>query len=237
VTVAGRGRILTLVGADGAGKSTQARRLCASLGGSARYIYMGSNPQAFTHALPTTKAWLQAKRALGREVHHSGPPEPGVTRPPERPVDRALRNLKSLAVFCLRISEDLHRLAVASIYARRGLVVVMDRHPYPDYYMRRVRETDEWLRWGDRLHAFLLRHVYPRPSNLVLLDAPAEILHARKPEGSLTAVEARRQEYLEMIRTLPPEAVTVLDVSRSEDAVAADLLDLAGSRTPVAGPG
>lgn len=49
------GRILTLIGADGAGKSTQARRMCAALGDRARYVYMGSNPTSFTHVLPTTK--------------------------------------------------------------------------------------------------------------------------------------------------------------------------------------
>lgn len=229
------GRILTLVGADGAGKSTQAKRLCATLGGSAKYVYMGSNPSAVTHALPTTRAWIWIKGALGKEVHHSGPPEAGPTRRPASPIGRAARHLKSLAVVALRASEDLFRLLVAEAYARRGYVVIMDRHPYPDYYARRVQKSDEWLRWGDRIHGSLLRHVYPRPSNLVLLDAPAEVLHARKPEGSLAAVEARRREYLAMIRTLPDTSVTVIDATRSEESVLSDLLSLAGAHAPDAG--
>jgi len=227
------GRILTLIGADGAGKSTQAQRLCAVLGSSAKYVYMGSNPSAFTHALPITKAWIRIKGAAGRGVHHSGPPEPQPIRRPASALERGAGNLKSLAVLGLRIGEDLYRLSVAALYARRGCVVVMDRHPYPDYYTRRVRRTEAWLRWGDRIHGLLLRHVYPRPRNLVLLDAPAEVLHARKPEGSIDAIKARRQEYLDMIRSLPAESVIVIDASRSEESVLSELLTLVDVRAPV----
>jgi hypothetical protein len=52
-------------------------------------------------------------------------------------------------------------------------------------------------------------------------------LHARKPEGSLAAVEARRREYLEMIGTLPEGSVEVVDATRSENAVLAELLRIA----------
>lgn len=219
-----QGRILTLVGADGAGKSTLANRLCAALGDRGRYIYMGSNPASFTHALPTTRVWNWIKGASGRTVHHSGPPDPGASPRPSDAVIRARAHVKSLAVLGVRVSEDIYRMGVAAILARRGYVVVMDRHPYPDYYSRRVRETEGWLRWGDRLHGWLLEHVYARPRNLVLLDAPATVLHARKPEGSLAAVDARRHEYLEMIETLPASSVIVIDATRSAEAVLDELL-------------
>jgi thymidylate kinase len=126
------------------------------------------------------------------------------------------------------VSEELYRLLRAQSYARRGYVVILDRHPYADYFARRVRATDAWVRWGDRVHGLLLERVYPRPRGLVLLDAPAELLHARKPEGSLAALQARRQEYLDLARALPSGMLAIVDVSRPEEEVLTDLLRIAG---------
>jgi thymidylate kinase len=147
--------------------------------------------------------------------------------------ERALQHGKSLAVLGLRVSEELYRLLRAQSYARRGYVVILDRHPYADYFARRVRATDAWIRWGDRIHGLFLQWVYPRPQGLVLLDAPAEILHARKPEGSLAAVRARRQEYLDLARALPGGMLAVVDVSRPEEEVLADLVRIARGAWPL----
>ncbi len=223
-----RGRILTLVGADGAGKSTHARRLIGEFVGPATYIYMGSNPAAVTHSLPTTRAWTWAKRVVGGRVHHSGPPNPApVPRPASAP-RRLLQHVKSLGVVLLRATEELYRLTVAEALARRGYLVVLDRHPFLDYYQRRLRSNGGWLRWGDRLHALLLRHVYPMPTEVVLLDGPAELLYERKREGSLEAVRARREEYLQLVGSLPREIrMSVVDVRSAEDDVASRLLAMA----------
>jgi len=220
------GRILTLIGADGAGKSTLAAQLGARSDlPTTVFIYMGANPAAITHALPTTRAWLALKRFLGRGTHRSGPPESATAVRPSGATERALRHLKSLVSLVYRVSEDGYRLLVAEVYRHRGHLVIMDRHPYPDYYARRVRGVQgEWLRWGDRIHGVLLRHVYPRPRGLILLDAPAEVLHARKPEGTIEAVRSRRFEYLDMIDDLPD--VTVIDVDRPEGEVLADVVAL-----------
>jgi thymidylate kinase len=223
-----KGRILTLVGADGAGKSTHARRLIGDFVGPAAYIYMGSNPSAVTHSLPTTRMWTWAKRVLGGKVYHSGPPNPGPVDRPSSAPRRLLQNVKSLGVVLLRATEELYRLTVAETLARRGYLVVLDRHPFLDYYQRRLRGNGGWLRWGDRLHAMLLRHVYPMPTEVVLLDGPPELLHERKREGTLDAVRARREEYLQLVGSLPREiSMSVVDVRTSEDEVASTLLAMA----------
>lgn len=227
------GRILTLIGADGAGKSTQAQRLCALIGERAVYMYLGSNPSAATHTLPSTRAWLWLKGLLGSARHRPGPPEPGPTPRPRRAFVRALQHLKSVVALGPRVSDELYRLFLAEYLAHRGHLVVADRHPYSDYHARRVRGTGGWLRWGDRIHGLLLVWVYPRPKGLTLLDAPAEVLHARKHEGSLMAVRARRQEYLALTSSLGEGCVRVVDVDRPEHEILRDLLRLAQSDGPI----
>lgn len=215
------GRTVALIGADGSGKTTVARRVCAELGPRARYVYMGSNPSAATHMLPTTRAWIRLKELTGRTVHRSGPPPAGPERrAPTTIAARALQHLKSLFVLALKVSEDTYRVLVVETLVRRGHVVFLDRHPYPDYYAHRVAGNRGWRRWGDRLHAFLLERVYPMPDEIILLDAPAEVLCGRKDEGTLSAIEQRRQEYLELARRMNGR-MRIVDTRVGEDEVLA----------------
>lgn len=221
------GRTLTLIGADGAGKSTLATRLSSTFGDRARYVYLGSNPASATHSLPTTRVWHALRSLLGRNDHRGGPPSLNGSRPPTSPARRALLHAKSLIMVALRVSEDLHRLLLAKILELRGYLVILDRHPYADYYAHRIATPRHWQRIGDRIHGFLLDRVYPRPGRVVLLDAPPEVLHARKPEGSRAAIAARRAEYRRVAETL--DDVVVVDAGRPEEEVFATLLCLAAS--------
>jgi thymidylate kinase len=47
-----------------------------------------------------------------------------------------------------------------------------------------------------RLHRWILAQFYPRPSLVIYLDAPAEVLFARKGEKSLEELESRRRAFL-----------------------------------------
>jgi thymidylate kinase len=73
----------------------------------------------------------------------------------------------------------------------------------------------------------VLGRFYPRPDLVIYLDAPGDVLLARKGEGSVEALERRRGEYraiadhvqdfVEVDATRPVEEVTgaVADVIRS----------------------
>ena len=213
---------VALVGADGSGKSTIGARLVREAAVPIRYIYMGSNPESATHMLPTTRAFLMLKRAFGKPTHHAGPPDPSGTRPrPASLVKRSWKHAKSLLRLAPRLSEEGYRFFVASAARRRGFLILLDRHPFPDYYAHEIARTRGWRPVGDRVHGWLVDRVFPRPDALVVLDAPVEVLHARKPEGSLEALEARRREYLALEEVIPH--YFRIDADRSPDEVLADV--------------
>ena len=70
----------------------------------------------------------------------------------------------------------------------------------------------------------MLKHLYPKPNLIIYLDAPAELLFARKGEGTLKALEHRRQEYLQMRDLVKHFAV--VDGSQPVDAVVSEVSGL-----------
>ena len=59
---------------------------------------------------------------------------------------------------------------------------------------------------------------------MICLDAPAEVLYARKREGTLELLESRRQEYLQA-RSLVTH-FTVVDASQDLDSVERQVVDV-----------
>jgi thymidylate kinase len=94
------------------------------------------------------------------------------------------------------MAEEWYRQLVVWSYLRRGYVVLFDRHFYYDYYAHDIVSNETGLPFLRRLHGLMLKHLYPRPDLVLVLDAPPETLLARKGEGSLELLERRRQEYL-----------------------------------------
>ncbi len=70
----------------------------------------------------------------------------------------------------------------------------------------------------------MLHRAYPRPDLVVCLDAPTDVLFARKAEWDLAWLEQRRQQYLALADTVP--AFAVVDADRPIDAVVSDVVDI-----------
>lgn len=214
------GLTVTLIGADGAGKSTVARALRARSARPVTYVYMGANPEAATHRLFTTRLWLLGKRVLGGKKHVSGPPDlDSLRKRPRSFLGRMPGHLKSLVHLGVNAPEEVYRQVISWWAERRGRLVVQDRHPLLDYYASDVQGLRGWRRVGDRIHGVLIRRVYRGPGRVLLLDAPAEVLFARKPEGTLRSLQARRDEYLALRGVI--DDLHVVDVNRPIDAVLA----------------
>lgn len=200
---------VAVIGPDGVGKSTVAHHVVGELP-SAAYAYLGTNPAVRPLLLPTTRF---AARWRG-----------GVTTTAVERDERVRRRGPSSAILrwirmVVWLSEELARGAEARLLERRIGIVIRDR----DFLLDRVavagRPTVE-----ERVHRWVLRHLYPRPDLAVVLDAPAEVAIARKADLGPAEAEVRRQGYLALDdvpvvvvdATLPPHEIAAMVVSAIE---------------------
>jgi thymidylate kinase len=216
---------VALIGPDGAGKTTIGRRIEYALPLPVKYVYMGVNLDSSNHMLPTTRLIKALKRMRGAAPDTAGPPDPKrVRKRPKGLVKGALASAKSGLRMANRIGEEWFRQGLAWYYQRRGNIVLFDRHFFSDYYAYDIASAHTDRRLSDRFHGFMLNRVYPRPDLVIYLDAPAEVLFARKGEGTIEALERRRQEYMSLRSVVKHFAV--VDATQPEEAVARDVTDL-----------
>jgi thymidylate kinase len=72
-----------------------------------------------------------------------------------------------------------------------------------------------------RVHGFLLTRAYPKPEVVILLDAPPDVLFARKREGTIASLARRRAEYRQLGSTL--QRFAVVEATQPVDAVVAQV--------------
>jgi thymidylate kinase len=98
-----------------------------------------------------------------------------------------------------------------------GRVVIFDRYVY-DALVTSQHTTGRLRRWYLRL----LGHSCPAPDLVLVLDAPGEMMFARKAEHTPEILEMRRQELLAVSKHIPH--VQIVDATRAESVVRADVL-------------
>lgn len=216
---------VALIGPDGAGKTTISHHLMESLPWKVKYLYMGVNPDSSNRVLPTTAVIRAIKRACGVKPDVGGPPElQRAQAKPQGLVRGMARGAKSMLSLANRLCEEWYRQMLTWSYQFRGYIVLYDRHYFIDYFAYDIAPS-EWRRpLARHIHGFLLSRVYPKPDLVIYLDAPSEVLLARKGEGTLETLERRRQEYLELKDHVKHFAV--VDADRPVDEVTHDVTEV-----------
>jgi thymidylate kinase len=215
-TASGKAFTVALIGADGSGKTTVGRTLERTLPVPVKYIYMGTNPGVSNALLPTTRLIRVLRGERG--AYAAGLPPGAVTRSPAKGrLGRVLRETRSLMGLGNRFAEEWFRQGLAWYHMSRGTIVVFDRHFYIDFYDHDIAVSTRERSWSRTIHGLMLKHVYPRPDLVILLDAPAEVLWERKREGTLEALVRRREEYLRLRDRIGSFAI--VDAAQSEEVV------------------
>ncbi|MEA2341096.1 MAG: hypothetical protein QOG11_1173 [Solirubrobacteraceae bacterium] len=189
-----KGFSVALIGCDGAGKTTVARTLERETDLPLHYLYMGVSSDSSNRQLPTTKLAHKIKRARGAAPDTAGPQPPKPPPGPASPLKRLRRSTRSTLRLTNRLAEEWYRQLIAMRALRKGSIVVFDRHFVADYHAADM--TGEQRTLARRVHGWLLLKTYPHPDLIVFLDAPAEVLYARKGEGTIASLTRRREEYM-----------------------------------------
>lgn len=184
---------VALIGPDGAGKSTISQALVEASPFAFKAIYMGDNIDACNFALPTSRLvqYFRRRRQRGSTGRTAGGETPVGSSKRKAPLEQMLwsacRLVNSLA-------EEWYRQLLSWSYQARGYTVLYDRHFLFDFSLDGV-DSDVWP-LEKRLHCWFLSWLYPKPSLVIYLDAPAEVLFARKGEKTPEELESRRQAFL-----------------------------------------
>jgi len=110
-------------------------------------------------------------------------------------VARGLRFVNNLA-------EQWYRYGTSYYHMIRGRLILFDRYAY-DGQLNASRKQS----LKTRARRWLLSAAAPEPDLVVFLDAPGEVLYARKGEHSPAILEQQRQHYLDLREHIPQMVV------------------------------
>ena len=213
---------VALIGPDGAGKTTIGRRLENLLPLPVKYMYMGVNHDASNRMLPTTRVVLLVRKLLGKKKDMGGPRDHDDKVPSHKSAfRRTLSGCKSTLSLINRLAEEWYRQGLSWYYQFRRNIVLFDRHYFSDYYAYDIAATAARRSLNRRIHGFVLSHLYPKPDLVIYLDAPAEVLFARKGEGTVELLERRRNDYLQIRNEV--KHFEVVDATQSLEEVTAQV--------------
>jgi hypothetical protein len=100
--------------------------------------------------------------------------------------------------FLIRLGGMWRRYGQARLQQLRGRLALFDRHPFDARLTPRQPP-----RRTDRIRRAVLGHSLPAPDLLLILDAPGDVLHARKPEHPAEVLDDEMTRYRELARRLP----------------------------------
>ncbi|HWY88836.1 MAG TPA: hypothetical protein VNX28_19140, partial [Gemmataceae bacterium] len=190
---------IILLGTDGAGKSSVIEAVSRNVGG----VFARTTCYTFPPAL--------LRRLLRRP---EGPPKLPQELPPRSFLASVIRAVGYWFVYYRLLQKFSIRLDLA-----RSTLVWHDRH-----LVDALVDAKRYRYAGPRRLLELIWRLIPKPHLVILLDAPAAVVQARKQEVPFEETARQRNAYLAIIKTL--KNGHVVDAAQSLEKVVEDVSDI-----------
>jgi thymidylate kinase len=221
------GLMVVFLGTDGAGKSTVTARIEQELApvfsSTKRYHRPVASPLRWMKRYRTRSGGGQGAAVSAADLDA----QPAQPHSPGKPPHNLPASLLKLGLWWADFTVFGYLL---SVYPRmvRSTLVVLDR-----YYQDLLVHPDGYRYGGPLGLARLVGRLVPPPHLVILLDAPPEVIQARKQELPFEETAKQREAYLEVVEGLPN--AHVVDASQSLDEVVDEaetiILDYMARRT------
>ena len=205
------GLMVTFLGTDGAGKSTVTARVEQDL------APVFSSTKRYHRPVASPLRWMKRYRTGSRSGGHVGASavdldaQSAQPDPPGKPPHNLPVSLLKLGLWWADFTVFGYLL---DVYPRlvESTFVLLDR-----YYHDLLVHPHGYRYGGPLWIARLVGRFVPRPHLVILLDAPAEVIQARKPELPFEETARQREAYLGVVEGL--SNAHVVDTSQPLDAV------------------
>jgi thymidylate kinase len=199
---------IAIIGQDGAGKSTISNMILESnIFIKFKYLYMGISVESSKINLPTSQLahYLKIyKYKIKNKISD-------FDQAKKLYIDEMNKNRSkdvhgSIWLFgrlCNRLLEEWFRLLISKFYQLRGYTVIYDRHFVFDYAIDSNITKTKKIRTTDRIHYWILTHLYEKPGLIIFLYAPGELLFSRKGETTIEYIEQKNKLFKKIGETMP----------------------------------
>lgn len=213
---------IAIIGQDGAGKSTISKMVSESnISTKIKYLYMGISVESSKINLPTSllahylkiykykiqnkiSDFNQAKRFYLEEMNKNR------SKDAHGPIWLFVR-------LCNRLLEEWFRLLISKFYQLCGYTVIYDRYFVFDYAIDSDSPKTKKVRTTDKVHYWILSHLYEKPDLIIFLYASGEILYSRKGETTIEYIEQKNKLFKKIGKTMPN--FILVDASKTVDEV------------------
>jgi hypothetical protein len=197
------GPVIAVLGPDGAGKSTTIRQCAKQLPIGVSLAYLGLGRGGRSDAPSAAKPVIGLPAAPAKHAPAAG---------------RGPNPVRESAYLMRNALRWWSRLASAYATAWTGRPVICDRHPIELMAIRPER-----TRMGSWVERWLFEVMTPEPDAVVLLDAPGEVMFARKGEYDIATLEQRREAFRQVFL---PRGATLIATDGQPSRSAATLADV-----------